>query len=251
MTFPVAIPFGPLRLHPHLVFEALGYALGFRLFLRLRGGVDPLTDVSRYSVVAGAAVGAALGSKMLHWLHQPSLTLAHWNDPIFLMGGKSIVGGLLGGVLGVEWVKQRLGESRSTGDLFVLPLCLGMAVGRVGCFLTGLADHTFGVPTTLPWGVDFGDGVPRHPTQLYEIVALGAIAAWALTRRKRAGRSGDLFRGFMVLYLAFRFFVELIKPDAGEYLGLTGIQVASLAGLAYYLPTARRALFGGGEAIDG
>ena len=169
MTFPVAIPIGPLRLHPHLVFEALGYALGFRLFLRLRGSADVLTDVARYSVIAGAAVGAALGSKLLHWLHQPGLTLAHWNDPVFLMGGKSIVGGLLGGVAGVERVKRWLGESRSTGDLFVLPLCLGMAVGRIGCFLTGLADHTFGVATTLPWGVDFGDGIPRHPTQLYEI----------------------------------------------------------------------------------
>lgn len=241
MSFPVLVPLGPLQLHPHLVFESLAYLAGFRLFLALRRrNGDPVAAATRYSVIAGAAVGAALGSRLLHLLQQPSLTLA--GDPGFLLGGKSIVGGLLGGLAGVELVKRRIGETRSTGDLFVLPLCLGMALGRVGCFLTGLADHTYGVATALPWGVDFGDGVSRHPTQLYEIVALGPIAAWAGRARGAARRPGDRFRGFMVLYLGFRLLVEAVKPDPGEYLGLTGIQVACLAGLAYYAADVRRLL---------
>jgi phosphatidylglycerol:prolipoprotein diacylglycerol transferase len=74
------------------------------------------------------------------------------------MGGKMIVGALMGGLLAVEWAKRRLGVTVRTGDLFALPLCAGIAIGRVGCFLTGLEDHTVGAHTTLPWGVDVGDG---------------------------------------------------------------------------------------------
>lgn len=233
MTFPVMIAVGPLTLHPHLVFEALAYVAGFRLFLslRIRRG-DAIPEATRLAVVAGAAVGAALGGKLLYWLQQPSVTLAELGNPLFLLGGKSIVGGLLGGLIGVELTKRGVGETRRTGDLFVLPLCLGMALGRIGCFLTGLGDHTYGRATSLPWGVDFGDAVLRHPTQLYEIAFLALVAVWAA--RARLGEPGDLFRGFMVLYLGFRFAIEFIKPDPGEYLGQTGIQVACLCGLAYY-----------------
>ena len=53
----------------------------------------------------------------------------------------------------------------------MIPLCLGIIVGRWGCLFAGLADQTFGVPTGLPWGVDLGDGVPRHPVQIYESLA--------------------------------------------------------------------------------
>ena len=188
----------------------------------------------RMSVLAGAAVGAAVGSKLLAILQQPSLVLAHPDQAWLLGGGKSIVGGLLGGLLGVELTKRWVGEERSTGDLLVLPLCLGIAVGRIGCFLAGLRDGTYGTATTLPWAVDFGDGVPRHPTQLYEILFLALVATWAIHGQDAMTRSGDLFRGFMVLYLGFRLTVDVLKPGPGEYLGLSGIQVACLAGLLYY-----------------
>lgn len=240
---------------PHLLFEALAYALGFRLylFLRARRG-DAIPDSVRWSVIAGAAVGAALGSKLLYWMDQPSVTLAHARDLAFLAGGKSIVGGLLGGLVGVEWTKARIGEARSTGDLFVLPLCLGIAAGRVGCFLTGLADHTHGIATSLPWGVDYGDGIARHPTQLYEVAWVSLVAVWALRRmrdRPDPSRAGDLFRGFMVLYLGFRLTIEFLKPETREFLGLSGIQVACLGGLACYARHTARIFFTRGAPRDG
>src|SRR3954451_17178744 len=158
---------GPLALHPHPAFEFLAYVLGARLYrvLKRRDG-DPIPDDQRWWVVAAAAVGAALGGKLPYWASDPALTLAHWHDPFFLMAGKSVVGGLVGAFLAVECAKRALGVTRSTGDLFALPLCLGIAVGRIGCFLTGLDDHTHGLPTSLPWAVDFGDGIPRHPAQI-------------------------------------------------------------------------------------
>jgi len=241
LSFPVRI----LGLHPHFLFEGLAYLVGFRLYLALRRrSGDPIGDETRTSVIVGAAVGAAAGSKLLHWLDAPGVTLAHARDLAFWTGGKTIVGGLLGGLLGVELTKRLVGESRSTGDLFALPLCAGMAVGRVGCFLTGLADHTHGVATGLPWGVDFGDGVARHPTQLYEILWLGLTALW-LARPRSSRRPGDAFRGFLIGYLGFRLALETLKPGPHEYLGLDGIQVACLLGLAYYARDLRRVFLGG------
>ncbi len=69
-------------------------------------------------------------------------------------------------------MKRYIGLRTSTGDLYSIPLALGIAIGRIGCFLTGLSDNTYGIPTSLPWAINFGDGIPRHPTQLYEILFL-------------------------------------------------------------------------------
>jgi prolipoprotein diacylglyceryltransferase len=91
------------------------------------------------------------------------------------MGGKTIVGALVFGLVSVELMKRYIGVHQSTGDLYAIPLALGIAIGRIGCFLTGLSDNTYGTPTTLPWAINFGDGVPRHPTQLYEIAFLIAL----------------------------------------------------------------------------
>jgi len=131
----------------------------------------------------------------------------------------------------------------------VLPLCLGIAIGRVGCFLTGLADHTYGSPTSLPWGVDFGDGIPRHPVPLYEIAVLALIALWALRRRTEIAARGDLFKGFMIAYLSWRLLIDFMKPDPALVLGLSAIQIACLAGLVYYARDARRVFFGAPEPV--
>ena len=87
--------------------------------------------------------------------------------------------------------------------------------------------------------VDFGDGVPRHPTQLYEIGFLALLGSWLALRPPRA--EGAAFRAVLLGYLAFRLAVDLLKP--GEpLLGLTAIQWACLAGLLYHAPRALRLL---------
>lgn len=92
-----------------------------------------------------------------------------------MLQGKTVVGAMIGAVAGVELTKKVIGVKKSAGDAFVYPLILGTAIGRIGCFLTGLSDKTYGTPTTLPWGFDFGDGILRHPTQLYEITFLISV----------------------------------------------------------------------------
>ncbi|HIW31298.1 MAG TPA: prolipoprotein diacylglyceryl transferase, partial [Candidatus Paenibacillus intestinavium] len=161
--------------------------------------------------------------------------------------GKTIVGGLLGGLIGVELMKKRIGITRSTGDDMTLPLIMGIAIGRIGCFLTGLDDHTYGTPTTWITAIDFGDGIPRHPTQLYEILFLLLLATLLLSYkhqlRKRQSLAttspktlpnGAIFQLFMTSYLTFRFAIDFIKPTPHPYFGLNNMQIACLVALIYY-----------------
>jgi prolipoprotein diacylglyceryltransferase len=241
VTFPVLIPLGPWRLHPHVVFELLAYAVGFQIYrhLRRREG-DVIAAPERWAVIAAAALGAAAGSRMLAALERPAFFAAHWREPLLVFGGKTIVGGLIGGLLAVEWTKRRIGVTTRTGDLFAIPLTIGIAIGRIGCFLTGLDDGTFGNPTALRTGIDFGDGIARHPTQLYEIAFLAALAAVIAAAPAACDRAGDRFRRFMIGYLGFRLVVDAIKPDPTLALGLSAIQWACLATLLYYVPDIRR-----------
>jgi phosphatidylglycerol:prolipoprotein diacylglycerol transferase len=147
---------------------------------------------------------------------------------LFSPGGKTIVGGLLGGWLGVEAVKRLSGIDRRTGDLFALPLCVGIAVGRVGCMLAGLADDTYGKPTSLPWAVDLGDGVGRQPVQLYEIVFL--VLVGVLVNSKIRLPEGARFRIFVAFYLGWRLGIDFLKPQPLLH-GLNLIQWACATGL--------------------
>ena len=174
--FPVYIPVGHYQIHPHIFFETLAYFIAFRVYLSLRHRFgDPLSTPIRWTVIAAAVAGAALGSKLLFWIEDPQLTWHNLQNPADLTGGKTIVGALVFGLLSVELMKRYIGLHQSTGDLYAVPLALGIAMGRVGCFLTGLSDNTYGIATRLPWAVNFGDGIPRHPTQLYEIAFLLAL----------------------------------------------------------------------------
>jgi len=240
MSFPVYLHLGFLRIHPHWFFEALAYIVSFRIYLLLRRRRgDAVLDVDRWWVIAAGAVGAVVGSKLLYWLEDPEATIRHLSDPAFLLGGKSIVGALIGALFAVEATKKYLGISRRTGDLFALPLCVGIAIGRIGCFLTGLEDHTTGVATSLPWGVNFGDGA-RHPTQLYEIAFVLLLAALIVVASRRPHPEGDLFKIFMVGYFAFRLCVDSLKPDVRVMAGLTSIQWACILMLLYYAPDVLR-----------
>jgi prolipoprotein diacylglyceryltransferase len=148
-------------------------------------------------VVLGAIFGSLIGAKVLAWVESFPVYWEHRHDWHILIGGKTIVGALLGGWVGVTLTKRRLGIGYPTGDVYVFPLILGMCIGRGGCFLAGLDDHTYGIATSLPWGVNFGDGISRHPTQLYEIVFLLVVAGLFGWRIKTDRQCGCMFSQFV------------------------------------------------------
>jgi prolipoprotein diacylglyceryltransferase len=232
VTFPVVFHLVGLNIPAHSVMEVAAYAVGMQTYLFLRRR-DPQRSVGLGTtmwLIVCCVFGALVGSKILALLELSPEQLGEFGSPAALVGGKTIVGGLLGGWGGVEIGKRWLNVTARTGDAYVLPLVLGIAIGRVGCFLTGLPDHTYGTPTALPWGIDFGDGIARHPTQLYEIVAVLLIGGIVWGRARARHRPGDLFRLFMLGYLLFRLLVEFIKPTYRPS-GLSAIQWACVAGI--------------------
>lgn len=225
----------------HIVLEAAAYLFGARMYWsRARRGPRPGALLDRWRLLACVVFGAALGSKALHVLEHLSYfsTTPRWD----FLGGKSMLGGLLGGTLGAESGKRWIGWHASTGDAWVPAIATGLLIGRLGCQLSGMWDGTFGIPTDLPWGWDYGDGIPRHPTALYEIVAVAAC--WGFVSRLPAQPSGARFAAFLAGYCLIRLGLERLKPPFGGDLhsgipvtiwgGLSTIQWAAILGYCAY-----------------
>ena len=182
------------------------------------------TDLSYIAaIVFGAGVGAYLFGTANMWLSGvPGV-------------GRSIEGAVAGGIVAVELYKRAAGIRTRTGARFALPLAVGVAVGRIGCYLAGLDDFTYGIPTELPWGHDFGDGLARHPVQLYESAAMAGFAIIYIA----AVRLRDPFvidNGFYLaagFYGAQRFGWEFVKPYGAVLGPFTLFHLLSLAILAY------------------
>ena len=237
LTVPILLHVASVSLYAHQILELAAYAAGFQLYLYLRRRWPrgpSLTAEQTAWIVIGVIFGALVGAKVLAWAESAPWYWQHRGDWRIFIGGKTIVGAILGGWVGVELVKRRLGLSHPSGDIYVFPVILGMCIGRVGCFFAGLDDHTYGIATSLPWGVDFGDGIRRHPAQLYEVVFLVA-AAGVFAWRLRTGRQrGCMFSQFVFAYMAWRLVVEFIKPRSTiPVVPLSAIQLTALAGMVY------------------
>jgi len=238
MHFPVVFHIGPVAISLHMVCELLAFFAGFRYFLFLRKKQGDLFSSSRRtSVIIGAVFGALIGSRLIGALERPDQLFTTENIFIYIYNNKTVVGGFLGGLVGVELMKERIGEIKASGDLFVYPIILALIIGRVGCFSMGVFEETYGIASTLIWSIDLGDGINRHPVALYEIIFL--VILWtglAATKRNMQLNNGALFKLFMIFYLAFRLLLELIKPHYTVAIGLSTIQLSCVAGLIYYLP---------------
>jgi prolipoprotein diacylglyceryltransferase len=193
-----------------------------------------LHDRRLWTIAAGAlltgAVFAKLGSGWRYLVDDPEPSLVG----LWMRGGKSLLGGLAGAYLGVIVTKRLVGYPQRTGDLFAPAVALGIAVGRIGCFLT----EPIGTPTSLPWGITVSPevgaripncsqcrlGVPLHPSFLYEIAALLVLFGVLRWLRPRVGVPGELFKLFLLAYGTFRFLVEFVRANDPLAYGLTGSQ---------------------------
>ena len=250
---PLLLGAGSLPIPTYELFVGLGLVAGLLTLQRLSRR-DHRESGGTTWIVAAALVGGAVGAKLLELAVLPwgSLAGAGWAGALF--SGRTVIGGFVGGSVAVVLVKRWLGLQERRGNDIAPAVAIGLAIGRIGCLCAGCCH---GTATSLPWGVDPGDGVSRHPTQLYE--ALFAFAAFGvlMAARRRSPAPGRLFTAFVTSYLLFRFLEEFIRAGDRLALGLTPYQVAAAAGLAWFavkgrlLPAAPAASLSPGRPVPG
>jgi prolipoprotein diacylglyceryltransferase len=212
---------------PHFAY-ALFMLLALAVFLLARRLQPQPADLAALSwkqrLLLGWAilVGGALGAKIGWTLSTGSSWLS---APTWLADGKTITTGLMGAYLAVELVKLVVGIHIKTGDNYALPLALALAVGRWGCFFNGCC---FGIPTDLPWGVVFHDGIPRHPTQIYESLFHLGMAVILIAVIRCAALRLQRLKLYLIAYGLFRFGMEYLRPEPRDWYGLTFYQVVCL-----------------------
>lgn len=238
VAFPFTLHFGSISISLHTVLETLGIFTGFRYFLYLRKKENDIIEQSnRIWIIIGALFGALLGARLVGAMENPPQFFNATNPLFYFYQNKTVVGGFLGGLAGVELIKKKIGERRASGDLFVFPMLLALIIGRIGCFGMGVYEQTYGLPTTLPLGMNLGDGVLRHPVTLYEICFLSFLwSALYYLKQHQPLQNGALFKLFLISYLFFRLLLDFIKPHYTFAIGLSTIQIACIACLIYYLP---------------
>ena len=238
LLFPVSISIGHTSIYLHAILETLAFIIGFRYFLYLRKKKgDGINTSHRIWIVIGAIFGALIGSRLVGGLEDPTQISRADNVLFYFYQNKTVLGGFLGGLFGVELIKKIIGEKQASGDLFVYPILLALIIGRIGCFSMGIYEETYGVPSSLPWAMNLGDGIPRHPVAIYEIIFLVLLWIFFLRMQRRyALANGALFKIFMIAYLLFRLLLDFIKPHFTFPVGLSTIQLTSILGLLYYLP---------------
>ena len=213
----------------HTMFDIAAWlAAGVALWwLSRRRGVQFPSQSFQLPYLATLLFGAGVGAYLFGTLN------------LFLSGqpgiARSVEGALAGGILAIELYKWRTGITQRTGARFALPLAIGITIGRLGCYCAGLDDFTYGTPTALPWGHDFGDGIARHPVQLYESIAMAAFAAFYIVAVARDDKF-VITNGFylaLVYYGLQRFLWEFLKPYGTLVGPLSLFHLLSLSILLY------------------
>jgi phosphatidylglycerol:prolipoprotein diacylglycerol transferase len=211
-----------------VAFLMAGWALQLQLQQR-RLNADYAADI-----VMAAVIGGLVGAKVWY--------VALTGESPFHRGGFVWFGGFLGGSAAIVWLGwlKRV-PLRFTMDLCAAPLALGYALGRVGCFLV---NDDYGIPTNLPWGMKFPQGLPPttaaelaglhvhlppgtppdqlfavHPTEIYETLAMLLVFWWLWRRRDHAHGTGWLFGCYLVFAGLERFLVEFVRAKDDRVLG--------------------------------
>ncbi|WP_421940786.1 prolipoprotein diacylglyceryl transferase [Pedobacter sp.] len=219
--------------HYHYLFETLSFIIGVRVYYYLKKGIsDPISDEHRLWIMLGAMLGALIGSRLIAILESPE-ALGQLSF-LMLYQSKTIVGGLFGGLFGVELMKKIIGVNIASGDIYVVPILTALFIGRMGCFSMGIDEPTYGVETGFFMGMDLGDGLRRHPVMLYEMIFLLILFMLFTSIKRKELINGDRFKLFMVLYFLFRFAVEFLKPYHPLFLNLSSIHWSALFIFLYY-----------------
>jgi prolipoprotein diacylglyceryltransferase len=230
-------------LNIHFIFDILAYSLG--AWLSWKVFIPPhqlfANENIRYSYYTALSIGVFLGAVSMASLN---IYYSLSTDKIIL--GKSILGAIVGAIIAIEIFKKYLNIQGSTGAYFVPSLVIGIMIGRLGCFFSGLEDYTYGIETQIFLGYDFGDGVLRHPVQLYEAFAMAVFFSYVLYTYNTniLHFKKYIFYEFVLFYAFSRFIWEFLKPYASIFLGLNIFQIFCLGLIGYAIYYLRKEKYG-------
>ncbi|MCX7987854.1 MAG: prolipoprotein diacylglyceryl transferase [Thermodesulfovibrio sp.] len=224
---PEIVKIGPLSIRWYGLMYLIGFICSYLIVRReikrrgLRVEKDFLENLYFY-LILGLLVGARLGYVVFYslpyYLQHPLEIFAIWH------GGMSFHGGLIGVILSAWFfTNKKKFDFFTLTDMLVLTAPIGLGLGRIGNFING---ELYGRVTNVPWAMVFPDGgpLPRHPSQLYEAALEGVVLfviLWFL--KDKFSKSGLVSSLFLILYGAFRFFVEFFRepdPQIGYILGI-------------------------------
>jgi prolipoprotein diacylglyceryl transferase len=192
-----------------------------------------------FLIIGIAGIAGLLGARLYHVLESPSEFFGNPWPLLFSRYGFAWFGGFLGGFLALIVLARRLKiPVLDFLDLCSPAACVGYAIGRIGCLLSG--DGDYGTPTSLPWAMSFPNGVVPttervHPTPLYELIIWLAIAAflWHMGGKALRGpkAKGEIFANYLILTGVARLLIEFIRINPRSFFGLSNAQAASLASI--------------------
>ncbi|GAB5403132.1 MAG: prolipoprotein diacylglyceryl transferase [Aureliella sp.] len=184
-----------------------------------------LPQPHRVAIGLAAFCGAMIGAKAPFLLGDLA---ALQSGAAWFSNGKTIMCGMVGAYFAVELAKWLCGVKTKTGDSFVVPCAVAVGIGRWGCLVAGCC---YGIPTTLPWGLQCAvtDDLVRHPTQIYESLFHLCMAGLMWHLLQRGIWRGQLAKFYILSYLGYRFATEFIRPEARITGGLTGYQLFAIA----------------------
>ena len=234
---PVLFRFGKIQISTYSFFVVLAICVAGFVYSQEARKVGQVNEFS-FLIAIGAFFGSTVGAKLLEILINIDNVEQHNGLIVFLFSGRTVIGGLIGGTLGVWLTKYLIGMKEKRGNLFAPAVAIGVAIGRIGCFFNGCC---YGKACSLGWGVDFGDGVLRHPTQLYEAVFMFAMFfVLKYTFQNKSVLPGYLFKILMISYFVFRFLIEFIRTEKQAFWGLSYFQIISVFVLIYLVLSENR-----------
>lgn len=228
---------GPLSLPTFGLMVATGLLLASYVLqadFRRRG-----IAADAFLIIGIAGLAGIVGARLYHALESPAEFFADPKSFIFTRFGFAWFGGFLGGFAALLiFARRERIPTLAFLDACSPAACVGYAVGRIGCLLSG--DGDYGIPTNLPWGMSFPNGVVPttervHPTPLYEFFAWMAIAyvLWRLGARflREKRPAGWIFCAYLILTGTARFLVEIIRLNPRSFFGMSNAQTASAASI--------------------
>lgn len=199
-----------------LMYVLAFLAVYFYVKWRIKNKKVDMTEEELDSLMVWTTIGLMLGAKLFeilfydlnYYLQNPLRMLEIWQ-------GLSFHGGLFGITLAtILWTRKNKKSFWQIADAFTVPLALGQAFGRLGNFFNA---ELYGYKTSLPWAVDFGDGIPRHPTQIYELLYNLIIFAVLLRYKDKLGKEGRILGLFLIMYSIFRTLTEFFRYQESSW----------------------------------